>query len=140
MSTRFCTAASLTCSLFSTFVVSHLHGAETLEFGRDIRAILSDAYFRCHGGSLNKTNYGRDHHPQCFTIWMAGGGVTPGTSYGETDDYNYNVAKDPVHVHDLNATILHLLGIDHRRLTYQFQGRNDRLTDAHGKVIELLLT
>jgi len=99
------------------------------EFGRTIY---------CQG-ELTKTNYGRDHHPRCFTIWMAGGGVAAGTSYGETDEFSYNIARDPVHVHDLNATILHLLGIDHRRLTYRFQGRNHRLTDVHGTVIEPLL-
>ena len=81
-------------------------------------------------GKLTADNYGRDHHPRCFTTWMAGGGVKPGITFGETDDYCYNIAKDPVHVHDLHATILHLLGIDHTRLTYKFQGRAFRLTDV----------
>ena len=89
--------------------------------------------------ALTKTNYGRDHHPRCFTIWMAGGGVAAGTTFGETDDFSYNVSKDPVHVHDLNATILHLLGIDHRRLTYKFQSREHRLTDVHGTVANGLI-
>ena len=79
-------------------------------------------------GTLTKTNYGRDHHPRCFTMWMAGGGVKPGISYGETDDFSYNVTKDPVHLSELNATILHLMGVDHRRLTYKFQGLDQRLT------------
>ena len=82
------------------------------------------------------TNYGRDHHPRCFTIWLAGGGIKPGMTHGETDDFSYNIVRDPVEVYDLNATILHLLGIDHTRLTYKFQGRDFRLTDVHGKVIK----
>jgi uncharacterized protein (DUF1501 family) len=90
-------------------------------------------------GKLTPTDYGRDHHPRCFTLWMAGGGVKPGISYGSTDDFGYNVAQDPVHVHDLQATLLHLLGIDHERLTYFHQGRYYRLTDVHGKVVEDLL-
>jgi len=90
-------------------------------------------------GKLTRSNYGRDHHPRCFTMWMAGGGVAAGTTYGETDDFSYNVTRDRVHVHDLNATILRLLGIDHRRLTYKFQGRNHRLTDVHGNVVEPLI-
>ncbi len=90
-------------------------------------------------GRLTPTDYGRDHHPRCFTIWMAGGGTKPGTVYGETDDYGYNIVKDPVHVHDLNATMLHCLGIDHTRLTYKFQGRYFRLTDVHGSVVKPLL-
>ncbi|HUS07674.1 MAG TPA: DUF1501 domain-containing protein [Bryobacteraceae bacterium] len=90
-------------------------------------------------GRLTATEYGRDHHPRCFTIWLAGGGVKPGFSVGETDDYGYNVIKDPVHVHDLQATILHCLGIDHTRLTYKYQGRHFRLTDVHGKVIKSIL-
>ncbi len=90
-------------------------------------------------GKLTAENYGRDHHPRCFTIWMAGGGVKPGMSFGETDDYSYNVVKNPVHVHDLNATILHFLGIDHLKLTYKYQGRHFRLTDVHGEVVKELL-
>ena len=88
---------------------------------------------------LSKTNYGRDHHPRCFSMWLAGGGVAGGRSYGETDDFSYNIARDPVHVHDLNATILHCLGIDHKRLTYKFQSRDQRLTDVHGRVVQDLL-
>ncbi len=90
-------------------------------------------------GKLSATDYGRDHHGRCFTMWLAGGGIKSGVSYGETDDYCYNIAKDPVHVHDLNATILHCLGIDHERLTFKFQGRQFRLTDVHGKVVRELL-
>jgi hypothetical protein len=90
-------------------------------------------------GKLVPDNYGRDHHPKCFTMWMAGGGVKPGITYGETDDYSYNVARDPVHVHDLNATILHSLGIDHTRLTFKFQGRHFRLTDVFGRVVKEIL-
>jgi hypothetical protein len=87
-------------------------------------------------GKLTATDYGRDHHPRCFTIWMAGGGVKRGLVYGATDDYGYNVAENPVHVHDLQATILHLLGIDHEKLTYKFQGRYYRLTDVSGNVVK----
>ncbi len=90
-------------------------------------------------GKLTAENYGRDHHPRCFTIWLAGGGIKPGLTIGETDDFSYNITRDPVEVHDLNATILHCLGIDHTRLTYKFQGRDFRLTDVHGRVIEKLL-
>ncbi len=90
-------------------------------------------------GKLVPDNYGRDHHPKCFTMWMAGGGVKPGITYGETDDYSYNVARDPVHVHDLNATILHSLGVDHTRLTFKFQGRHFRLTDVSGRVVKEIL-
>ena len=86
-------------------------------------------------GRFNAGNFGRDHHGRCFTMWMAGGGCKAGTTYGSTDDYSYNVAENPVHIHDLHATILHLLGIDHASLTYKYQGRHFRLTDVHGKVI-----
>jgi hypothetical protein len=87
-------------------------------------------------GKLTGTNYGRDHHPRCFTMWMAGGGVKRGFSFGETDDYCYNVVSNPVHIHDLQATILRLLGVDHLKLTYKFQGRHFRLTDVHGEVVK----
>jgi hypothetical protein len=90
-------------------------------------------------GDLTPTTFGRDHHPRCFTIWLAGGGVKGGHVHGETDDFSYNVTTDPVHVHDLNATILHLLGIDHTRLTSKFQGRHFRLTDVHGTVVHDLV-
>jgi uncharacterized protein (DUF1501 family) len=86
-------------------------------------------------GTLTQTNYGRDHHPRCFTAWMAGGGIRPGISYGKTDDYAYNIVENPVEVHDLHATMLHLLGIDHEHLTYRSQGRDFRLTDVSGRVI-----
>lgn len=95
------------------------------EFGRTVY---------CQGKLTEKT-YGRDHHPSCFSMWMAGGGVRPGTSYGETDDYSVNVAENPVHVHDLHATILHLMGINHERLTYRHQGRDYRLTDVYGNIV-----
>ncbi len=90
-------------------------------------------------GKLTADNYGRDHHPRCFTMWLAGGGIKPGISFGETDDYCYNIVKDPVHVHDLHATILRTLGIDHTKLTYKFQGRNFRLTDVSGNVVKSIL-
>jgi arylsulfatase A-like enzyme len=90
-------------------------------------------------GKIEKDNYGRDHHGRNFCIWMAGGGVKGGTTYGETDDYSYNVAENPVHIHDQNATILHCLGIDHEKLTYRFQGRDYRLTDIHGEVVKSIL-
>ncbi len=90
-------------------------------------------------GKLSETNYGRDHHPRCFTMWMAGGGIKPGTTHGQTDDYCYNVVEDPVHVYDLQATALHCLGVDHKRLTFKYQGRHFRLTDVHGEVVEPLL-
>ena len=86
-------------------------------------------------GRLTDDNYGRDHHPGCFTVWMAGGGVRAGHTYGETDEFGYNVALNPVHVHDFQATLLHLLGIDHERFTFKYQGRRFRLTDVHGKVV-----
>ena len=89
-------------------------------------------------GKLTKENYGRDHHPRCFTIWMAGGGVKPGV-YGETDDFGYNIVRDPVHVHDFHATVLHLMGLDHEKLTFKFQGRRYRLTDVAGKVVNGLI-
>ena len=82
---------------------------------------------------------GRDHHPRAFSMWLAGGGIKPGVSYGRTDDIGYNVAEDPVSVHDLHATILHLMGIDHTRLTYKFQGRDFRLTDVSGEIVKKIL-
>ncbi len=100
------------------------------EFGRTIYS----------QGSLSKENYGRDHHPRCFTMWMAGGGSRPGTIHGETDDFSYNVVKDPVHVHDFHATVLHLLGFDHARFTFRYQGLDQRLTGVEpAKVVKGLL-
>ncbi|MCA9175496.1 MAG: DUF1501 domain-containing protein [Planctomycetales bacterium] len=90
-------------------------------------------------GNLTATDYGRDHHPRCFTMWLAGAGVRAGYSHGATDDFSYNIVQDPVHVHDLNATVLHCLGIHHKQLTFKFQGRRYRLTDVHGEVVEKLL-
>jgi hypothetical protein len=91
-------------------------------------------------GKLTADDYGRDHHPRCFTVWMAGAGVKPGITHGETDDFCYNITRDPVHVHDLHATILHTLGIDHTRLTFKFQGRHYRLTDVAGSVVKSVMT
>ena len=98
------------------------------EFGRTV-----------YGQGGLQDNYGRDHHGRCFSMWLAGGGIRPGIVFGETDDYGYNIVRDPVHIHDLHATLLHCLGIDHQRLTYRFQGREFRLTDVHGKVVSALL-
>jgi hypothetical protein len=91
-------------------------------------------------GKLTKDDYGRDHHPRCFSMWMAGAGVKHGFSYGETDDFSYNIIKDPVHVHDFQATLLHLMGIDHEELTFKFQGRRFRLTDVEGKIVKGILS
>ncbi|MEK0448543.1 MAG: hypothetical protein RL088_811 [Verrucomicrobiota bacterium] len=99
------------------------------EFGRSVYS----------QGQLTAKTYGRDHHPRCFSVWLAGGGVKPGAQFGETDDFSYNVVKDPVHIHDLNATALHLLGVDHTRLTVRHQGRDYRLTDVHGEVVKPIL-
>jgi len=112
---------------------------------RDLRSrgLLEDTLV-VWGGEFGRTNYcqgkiqanfGRDHHPRCFSMWLAGGGIKAGTAYGETCEFGYNVAADGVHIHDLQATMLHLLGVDHERLTYKFQGRRYRLTDVHGKVL-----
>src|SRR5256886_16138215 len=91
-------------------------------------------------GGLSKDNYGRDHHPRCFTMWMAGGGSRPGTIYGETDDFSYNIVKDPVHIHDFHATVLHLLGMNHERFTYKYQGLDQKLTGVEAaRVINELL-
>jgi hypothetical protein len=90
-------------------------------------------------GTIEPENYGRDHHGRCFSIWMAGGGIKGGISYGETDEYCYNIVENPVHIHDQNATILHCLGIDHEKLTFRFQGRDFRLTDIHGEVVKGIL-
>ena len=99
------------------------------EFGRTIYS----------QGTLTSTDYGRDHHGRCFTMWLAGGGIKPGLSYGATDDFCYNITENPVHVHDLNATLLHCLGLNHERLIYKHQGRDYRLTDVHGTVLEDIL-
>ena len=90
-------------------------------------------------GKLTESDYGRDHHPRCFTIWMAGAGVKPGFTYGATDDFSYNITENPVHVHDFHATLLHLMGIDHEQLTFKHQGRRFRLTDVHGHVVRDIL-
>jgi hypothetical protein len=90
-------------------------------------------------GKLTADDYGRDHHPRCFTVWLAGGGAKPGTVYGETCPWGYNLVENGVHVHDFHATLLYLLGLDHERLTYRFQGRDYRLTDVHGHVVREIL-
>ena len=90
-------------------------------------------------GTLTKTDYGRDHHPRCFSIWMTGAGIKGGVTVGKTDDFSYNIEEDPIHVHDLNATLLHCLGIDHERLTFKYQGRHHRLTDVHGNLVDKIL-
>ena len=99
------------------------------EFGRSVYS----------QGQLTATTYGRDHHPRCFSVWLAGGGAKPGALIGETDDFSYNVIRDPVHIHDLNATALHLLGFDHTRLTVRHQGRDYRLTDVHGRLVQAMM-
>ena len=99
------------------------------EFGRTVYA----------QGGANYENYGRDHHGRAFSLWMAGGGIKRGVTYGATDDFGFNVVENSVHVHDLQATILHCLGLDHEKLTYRFQGRQFRLTDVHGKVVREIL-
>jgi len=125
-------------------------GSAALVLDLKQRGLLDDTLV-IWGGEFGRTVYkqgdgdsfGRDHHPRCFSIWMAGGGIQPGSSYGETDDWGYNIVdRDTrgVHVHDLNATILHLLGLDHQRLTYKFQGRDYRLTDVHGRIVNDILT
>jgi uncharacterized protein (DUF1501 family) len=98
------------------------------EFGRTV-----------YGQGGLQDDYGRDHHGRCYSVWMAGGGIRPGVVHGETDDYGYNIVRDPVHVHDLNATLLQCLGYDHKRLTYRFQGRDYRLTDVEGNVVKEIL-
>lgn len=90
-------------------------------------------------GNLDVRNYGRDHHPKCYSIWMAGGGIKPGITYGETDEFGYNIAKDPVHVNDFHATVLHLLGLDHEKLIFKHLGRRYRLTDVGGRVVDRIL-
>ena len=110
------------------------------------RGLLEDTLI-VWGGEFGRTVYaqspekdgGRDHHPKCFTMLMSGGGVRGGYVHGETDDYSYNIIKDPVHVHDLNATIMHLMGIDHEQFTFSFQGRDYRLTDVHGKIVNKIM-
>ena len=120
-------------------------GCATLISDLKDRGLLDDTLV-IWGGEFGRTPMvqgdrgdGRDHHPKAFSIYMAGGGIKPGITFGDTDDFGFHVVTDKVHVHDLNATILHLLGLDHKRLTYRFQGRNFRLTDVHGQVVKGLL-
>jgi len=91
-------------------------------------------------GGLSADNYGRDHHPRCFSLWLCGAGIRGGLTWGATDDFSYNIVENPVSVHDLHATLLHLMGIDHTRLTYRYQGRDYRLTDVFGNVVKPLLS
>ena len=91
-------------------------------------------------GQLTDTNYARDHHPRCFTIFMAGAGIKKGLSYGQTDEFGYNIIENPVHVHDFQATLMHLMGIDHEKFTFKFQGRRYRLTDVHGSIVKDILS
>jgi uncharacterized protein (DUF1501 family) len=98
------------------------------EFGRTV-----------YGQGGLQEEYGRDHHGRCFSVWLAGGGIKPGIVHGETDDFGYNITQKPMHIHDLNATILHCLGYDHEKLTYRYQGRDFRLTDVHGQVVREIL-
>jgi hypothetical protein len=107
----------------------HLGPVRRAEFGRTVYS----------QGTLTKTDYGRDHHPRAFTVWLAGAGVKRGITYGEPDDYGYNIVRDPVSVHDLHATMLHILGVDHEKLTFRHQGRDFRLTDVAGRVVGGLL-
>ena len=106
----------------------------------DTLVIWGGEFGRTTYAQTRNKNFGRDHHPRCFSMWMAGGGIKPGMLYGSTCDFGYNITKDPVHVHDLQATILHLLGIDHEALTFRFKGRDFRLTDVHGKVVHDILS
>ena len=124
-------------------------GLSALISDLDQRGMLEDTMVIClgefgrtpfiQGDFRNRRQWGRDHHPYAFTTWMAGGGVKPGMTYGASDDLGINAVKDRVHVHDFQATLLHLLGIDHEKLTYRFQGRDFRLTDVHGKLIKPVL-
>jgi uncharacterized protein (DUF1501 family) len=105
------------------------------EFGRTVYGQFGNT-----GAKEDTSTYGRDHHPRCFTVWMAGGGMKSGITYGETDDFSYNIVRDPVSIHDWQATILNRLGIDHTRLTYRHMGRDFRLTDVDGQVVKGILT
>ena len=105
----------------------------------DTLVIWGGEFGRTTYAQTRNRNFGRDHHPACFSMWMAGGGIKPGVIHGATDEFSYNVTENPVHVHDLQATILHLLGIDHESLIFRFKGRDFRLTDVHGKVVKDIL-
>jgi uncharacterized protein (DUF1501 family) len=127
-------AALFTLSVFHYWTAGFGLLEETLvmwggEFGRTVYS----------QGQLSRDNYGRDHHPRCFSVWLAGGGIKPGISWGKTDDFGYNVIENPVEVHDLHATMLHLLGFEHKRLTYRHEGRDYRLTDVKGELVRGIL-
>ncbi|MCA9067110.1 MAG: DUF1501 domain-containing protein, partial [Planctomycetaceae bacterium] len=128
------------------------HSRNAMEVDQPIAALLGDLKQRgllddtlvLWGGEFGRTpvaqgDNGRDHNPQGYTMWLAGGGIKPGLTYGSTDEYGYYAVEDKVHVHDLHATMLHLLGIDHLKLTYQYAGRDFRLTDIHGEVVHPIL-
>ena len=124
------------------------HASAALVLDLQARGLLDDTLVVWGGefgrtnysqGKLTKSNYGRDHHPRCFTMWMAGGGLKPGYAHGETCEYGYNVVRDPVHVHDLQATILHQLGLDHERLNYRYHRRRFRFTYVLGNLLRPLL-
>ena len=121
----------------STALLKDLKDRGLLE---DTLVIWGGEFGRTTYAQTRSSNFGRDHHPRCFSMWMAGGGIKPGTLYGETCEFGYNITRDPFHVHDLQATILRLLGVDHEALTYRFKGRDFRLTDVHGRVIEDLIS
>jgi len=129
------------CSDIDRPIAALLGDLERLGLLDDTLVVVGGEFGRTVYAQRKRNNpvYGRDHHPRCFTALLAGGGVKPGITHGETDEFGYNVVRDPVHVHDLNATILHLLGIDHTRLTYRFQGREYRLTDVHGTVVRAIV-
>ena len=129
-------AEALPLLAFAQPILERTYGAAGEQLA-DIHVAYAWIYQR--QGKLTDDNYGRDHHTRCFTTWMAGGGVKAGLVLGKTDDYCYNILEDPVHIHDLQATILHCLGVDHTKLTYKFQGRYFRLTDVAGNVVDKML-
>ena len=139
----------LVCRISGLLTKAQMTEQPTAALIRDLkqRGLLEDTLIVCCGefgrtaycqGELQE-KYGRDHHGGCFTAWLAGGGIKPGMSYGTTDDFSFNIAADPVHVFDVQATILHCLGIDHQRLTFKHQSRDFRLTDVGGKVVRSIL-
>ena len=145
---RHCAAVALCSAGFAKKLVVKGHEDNCAKVDRPIAGLLRDLKQRglledtlvVWGGEFGRTpivqgSNGRDHNPQGFTMWMAGGGVKAGLAYGETDEYGYYAVRDKVHMHDLHATILHLLGIDHLRLTYRYAGRDFRLTDVYGEVV-----
>ena len=118
-----------------------LIGQEDYKF-YDVAYPLTELFFKTvySQGQLTETNYARDHHPSCFTIFMAGAGIKKGITYGKTDEFGYNIVENPVHIHDFQATLMHLMGIDHEKFTFKFQGRRYRLTDVHGNLVKDILS